>query len=296
MNDLTKELIILRSVFDKSSQKLYTNPVKDPKTGRYPEHVKPVDSRGDIILKDAERNSDTVWIKENDIFVIQNGTTFDLNDPHQAAIWEAIKHNPKIAPSRDARDANGDLIIDGGAKRYGIAEYYIERPGYEAKKKMSKTRLVTDALNYIFGDSRDGIITKAKLLGKRMENMPSADIEEYLVNVAKKDPEKIIDLYTGTDTNLRILLMDAKAKHIIYVKNKVYIYADNIVLGATDDAVITWMKESRNRKVVQLIQKETYPDLYPDAEIEIVENTTVRYKEEEPEEETTKSKSKKSEK
>ena len=46
------------------------------------------------------------------------------------------------------------------------------------------------------------------------------------------------------------------------VKNKLYIYADNIVLGATDDAAITWMKDPKNKKVLELIKKDTYPDLY----------------------------------
>ena len=51
---------------------------------------------------------------------------------------------------------------------------------------------------------------------------------------------------------------------IINEKNKLFIYADNIVLGATDDAVITWMKDAKNKKVLELIKKDTYPDLYED--------------------------------
>jgi len=58
------------------------------------------------------------------------------------------------------------------------------------------------------------------------------------------------------------LFIDAKEKHTIYVKNKLYLYGDNIVLGATDDAVIAWMKNPTNLKVLELIKKDTYPDLY----------------------------------
>ena len=39
-------------------------------------------------------------------------------------------------------------------------------------------------------------------------------------------------------------------------------YADNIVLGATDDAVLTWMKDPKNKKVLELIKRDTYPDMY----------------------------------
>jgi type I site-specific restriction endonuclease len=38
--------------------------------------------------------------------------------------------------------------------------------------------------------------------------------------------------------------------------------ADNIFLGATDDAVITWMKEPKNKKILDMIRKDTYPDMY----------------------------------
>ena len=46
--------IILRSVFGKVGMKYFIQPCKDPRTGRFPNCVKPVDSHGDIILKEKE--------------------------------------------------------------------------------------------------------------------------------------------------------------------------------------------------------------------------------------------------
>ena len=65
--------VILRSVYGKVGMIYYIQPCKDPKTRRFPEHVKPVDSHGDLILKEKELNSDTVWIKETDVFKITDG-------------------------------------------------------------------------------------------------------------------------------------------------------------------------------------------------------------------------------
>ena len=45
-----------------------------------------------------------------------------------------------------------------------------------------------------------------------------------------------------------------------------YLYGDNIVLGATDDAVIAWFKDPKNKKIVDLIQKDTFPEYYPSTE------------------------------
>ena len=223
-----------------------------------------------MILSDNERNSGKYFIKVTQTFIIEDGKTFNLDDPYDAAEWEAIKNCPLIAPDRYAKDSQGNLLIDGtmGWKntrpRYGIAELYIERPGYEAVQKVNRKKKIHNAVSFILDDPKgsEGRVLIARLLGKHMTNIPDADVEDYLLEIAEKDPDRIINLYTGDDINLRLLFAEARDKKIIYIKNKVYLYADNIVLGATDDAVITWMKDSKNKKVLELIKKDTYPDLY----------------------------------
>ena len=42
--------IVIRSVFGKVGQKYYLNPAKDPVTRRFPDCVKHVDSKGDLIV------------------------------------------------------------------------------------------------------------------------------------------------------------------------------------------------------------------------------------------------------
>lgn len=272
--DLISNVIVLRSVYGKVGIKYFIQPCRDPKTGRYPDCVKPVNSHGDIIITDAERNSGKYFIKETDTFVIEDGTTFNLDDEIDAAKWEAIKNCVLIAPDRYAKDASGNYLIDGtvGWKskkpRYGVAELYIDRPGYESAQRVSKKKKIHNAASYILDDPKgsEGRLLIARLLGKSMTNMPDADVEDYLLSIAEKDPDKIISLYTGDDTNLRLLFIEARDKKVIYIKNKLYLYADNVVLGATDDAVITWMKDPKNRKTLELIRKDTFPDLYPQEE------------------------------
>ena len=264
MQSPAENFIILRSVYGKVGMKYYIQPSKDPRTGQYPPCVKPVNSVGDMILSDPERNSGKVFIED--------GTTFDLNNPYDAAKWEAIKNCIFIAQSRDSTDSKGVNVFDGpGVKgtlrpRQGIAEIYIERPGYEAAKRVSKKKKIHDAGTYILDDPRgdEGRVQMARLLGKHMRNVSSADVTDFLLSIAEKDPDRIINLYTGDDIHVRLLFMDAKDKHVIIVKQKLYMYGDSVCLGATDDAAITWMKDPRNRRVLELIKKDTYPDLYED--------------------------------
>lgn len=267
-SDIIDNVIVLKSAYGKVGQKYYIQPSRDPKTGEYPSVVRHVNSNDDMILSDEDRNSGNIFIKESAVIVVQDGTTFDLKTPRQKAEWEAIQFCPLIAPDREAQDANGNYLIDGTMDfsskrpRYGVAELYIDRPGVQAQRRVSFKKKVRDALNFIYDDERgsEGRVLRAKLMGKKMNNMPDADVTDFLVSIAEKDPDKIINLYAGDDISLRILFIDAKDKGIIIYKGKIYSYGDSVTLGATDEAVISYMKDPKNRKVVELIRKETYPE------------------------------------
>ena len=268
--DLSQK-IVLRSVRGKVGNIVKIQPCKNPNTSEYADCVKRVDSNGDMILSESERNDPNrqYFIKETDTFDIVDGTTFDLENVRQRFIWEAIQYCPLIAPDYYAKDKNGNSLINGTpgwnskTPRFGIAELYIERPGVEANRRVSRKKLKHDAESYIYDDERgyDGRVLKARLLGHRMDGMADADVTYYLLQIAERDPEKIINLYTGGDTAVRLLFIEARDKNVIIYKNKLYTYADNVVLGATDDAAILFLKDPKNANVYKLIKQDTYPDL-----------------------------------
>lgn len=267
--DLSQK-IVLRSVRGKVGNIIKIQPCKNPETSEYADCVKRVDSNGDMILSEAERNDPNrvYFIKETDVFDIVDGTTFDLENIRQRFIWEAIKYCPLIAPDYYAKDRNGNSLINGTpgwnnkAPRYGVAELFVERPGVEANRRVSRRKLKHDAESYIYNDERgaDGRVLKARLLGHKMDGMADADVTDYLLQVADNDPEKIINLYTGGDTAVRLLFIEARDKHVITYKNKLFTYAD-AVLGATDDAAILFLKDPKNANLYKLIKQDTYPEL-----------------------------------
>lgn len=270
--DLKKGIVVLRSAYGKVGQQYFIQPCRN-KVGQYPDCIRKVNASGDMILSPADMQKDiNLFIPEDQIFVIQDGKTFDLDDPRQAAEWEAIRHCFLIAESRDAKDANGDYLIDGTRStnarqpRYGRAELYVERPGMLSAKRVSRTKLVVKAKSFIINDERgyDGMLVIAKVLGRNMVNQPAADVEDYLLSVADKTPEKIIELYTGGDLQLKLLFITAKEKGVIRKEHGLYLYGEdeNVTLGASDMAVLEWMKQPRNQKTLQLIRQDTYPEMY----------------------------------
>lgn len=275
--DLKSNIVVLRSVFGKVGQKYYIQPQKD-KNGRYPSCVKRVDSQGDIILTPEElakeSRGEAAYIKEDQLFVIEDGKTFNLDDVYERAEWEAIKNCELIAPDRFAKNDKGDYLIDGTIDpkskrpRYGTAELYVDRPGFEAQRRVTRRKLIVEASNFIMNDERgyEGRLLVAKVLGRDMKNQPNADVEDYLLSIAEKTPEKIINCYTGGDIQLRMLFIEAKEKGVIYKKNGLYLYGEdgNVTLGATDSAVVEWMKAQKNQKTLSLIRKDTYPEMFED--------------------------------
>lgn len=269
-------IIVLRNVYDKvTDMKYFIQPCRD-KNGQWPKCIKrvkdPSNPDSEMIMSDKERDDYSegraAFFRENHVFVVQNGKTYNLNDMWQAAEWEAIKNCPLIVSDRNAKDAQGNLLIDGPTSkpnkpaRNGVAELYIDRPGLDTQRRVSRKQLIHKAESFIYDDVRgaDGQRNMARILGKDMSNQPIADVIDFLVRTAENDPNKIINLYTGGDISLRILFIEAKERHVIYLKNKLYLYGDNIVLGATDDAVISWMKDPKNLQVLELIKKDTYPE------------------------------------
>lgn len=270
--DLKKGVVILRSAYGKAGQQIFIQPCKN-KSGQYPSCVRRVDSNGDMILSLEDRQKDiNTFIPENQMFVLQDGSTFNLDDPRENAEWEAIKNCFLIAESRDAKDDNGEYKIDGTRNpnarfpRYGKAELYVERPGMLSQKRVTRAKLVIKAKNFIINDERglDGLLLIAKVLGRNMKDQPAADVEDYLLSVADREPQKIIELYTGGDLQLKLLFITAKEKGVICKKHGLYMYGedDNVTLGASDMAVIEWMKQPRNQKTLQLIRQDTYPEMY----------------------------------
>lgn len=279
--DIKSNIVVLRSVFGKVGQKYYIQPQKD-RRGKYADCVRRVNSQGDIILTpeevNLENNGKAAFIPETATFIIEDGKTFNLDDLYDNAVWESIKNCDLIAPDRFAKNDKGDYLIDGTVDpkskrpRYGVAELYVDRPGYESQRRITRKKLIVEASNYIMNDDRgyDGRLLVARILGRNMTNQPNADVEDYLLSVAEKTPEKIIECYTGGDSSLRMLFIEARDKGVIYKKDGLYLYGEEgkVVLGANDNAVITWMKSSKNAKTLAMIRKDTYADMFDTDNIE----------------------------
>lgn len=260
---MENKVITLRSVFGKMKE-YHFQPGKQANGARF-NWVKPVryDSMGnaELIMTDEERNNpeSAYYLAEDEDILVTDGTTFDLSDPLQYNKWMSIRDSDLIVPTRDARDKNGNLFIDGDKKRYGIAELYVDIPGEESERSVSKKQKITKAWTFIGQDTKTSRLTKCKLLGKYMDNAPDSDVEDYLYQAAERNPDQVIELYTSPDISLKLLIIDAKQKGIITKSNGMFMYAETI-LGATEDAILITLKMPSNKRILDQLKVETYPE------------------------------------
>lgn len=268
--------VTLRSVYGKVKP-CWFNPKKD-KNGMYPPFVKEVrvlpSGETEMILSEKDLNDPerAGFIPADMEILVEDGTTFNLDNILERNKWLAIKDNEQIAPERGARNEKGELLIDGNRSHYGRAEFWVEKPGEESEKRISKIKLITKAYTYIENDSSEGRATKVKLMGKKMWNAPDSDIQDFLYKKAESNPNYIIELYTGQDTQLRLLLVEASEKNIIRKVNGVFMYGD-ISLGVTDDSVILFWKDPANKQILDMIKNETFPDYRPLANQPVAESS-----------------------
>lgn len=264
-------VLIIRSVYGKVNQTYFIQPCPNPKTGKLPACVKTVDSNGDMILSEDDIDQMSKGLKHfvpaDKVFSIVDGTTYDLDDIVDRANWEAIEHCNWIAKDRYERDANGNLIIDGGARRYGVADLYVERPGEIAKAKINKKQLIHKACGYIYDDSEADRIKKCKVLGRNLTNAIPADILDFLIDKAEKNPKQIIDLYEGEDWKMQLFVIDAIERGVIRKSDGIYKYDDKM-LGGSMESTVSFLKDFRYKSIVDSIKRETYPELMPKQSIE----------------------------
>jgi len=242
---ITEQLITLRSIY--KFPKVRVQPTRDLKTQRFLGNVKPVDSNGDTILSLEERNSGKFFARVTDSYLLEDGCAFDLSDPMQKTVWDWVKHSPYVVGSLEE------------AAYTPTAEFYVYIAEKESKKSISTATIKYKAMQYIMESSLDKHYMACRLLDNRMDGVPHAQVLEFLFNIAETTPKRIIDVYTDSAMRTKLFLMDALDKGVITNTNGVFLYKTE-VLGIDEDTVIFYLQEMKNKKMVELIEAETYPE------------------------------------
>ena len=260
VSELLDKKIKLRCYYGPVHGGMKISPVKNPKTQQYASCVRKVDSEGNIIYGPNDNKLD-YFVKTTDMFDIKDGIEFDLTSEVGKKQWEAIKFSSLINDNEDRCDERGEVIIPGSSN-FNQAFFYVERLGKEAKIKNTKRRDVIKAQNYIIEATLEDAKIKAKILGKKNVTIATSDeIEDFLMEQASVNPEKVINLFTGGDTKLYLLFLDSRDKNILINKGGIYFYLESMI-GRDADSCVSYFKNPVNKRITDLIIKDTWPEQY----------------------------------
>jgi hypothetical protein len=98
-----------------------------------------------------------------------------------------------------------------------------------------------------------------------------ADVLDYLIETAEKNPQKIINLYEGEDWKMQLFILDAIDRGVIRKSEGIYKYDDKM-LGGTIEATVTFLRDVRFKKLLDSIKRETYPEMWTKNEINALQD------------------------
>ena len=233
----TDKILEIKSIY--KNGKTTVQPVRDPMSGWY---------KGVPRLSEDDKRKLKFWAEKESKFVLKEGVTLDLNNEEHKVIWDWLKYQPCLAMSYEECQMKPD------------AEFYVHQRHKEAIKNVDRKRTKYKAIQFITNDNPVNYPLRVKLLGINMDGEDAIVIEEFLLDQAEQNPQRIIKLYEDKFVSLRMLLLEALERGKIVIEPSGAYRYGNIFLGMSEDSVVDWMNNPENRTTVRLIEEELNPE------------------------------------
>lgn len=224
-----KRFIELKAVFGKQQGPLSLNPARDATTGAL---------RGVKVLSEDERRKSPRIVDADTTRKITDGLILDLEKPVDAIDWAWIKECKEISASWDA------------AKSEPAALFYIFEPDKDIDERINKSAKTYKAMKIVYEYSLDNKKDLCKYLGNDVDRNREKDIDDYLISIAQKTPEKLVSALDDVNYKTKVFLFTLLHKGILQRdKSGAYRY-EGIIIGLNETAAIHYLNDERNRDLV----------------------------------------------
>jgi hypothetical protein len=186
--------------------------------------------------------------RNNSKLTLESGLTFDLNNSFDRMNWAWVKRLPIISAS-----------FDGAQSSKAI--FYVHVEGREAEVSNRRSDALFNAMRYIMEDPTTNYANRALLLGHDMEGQPTSVIKQFLMDIARKSPIKILDCYRSKSIKMDLLYVSARRLGIItddpHSGNIMY---GRQTIGTTEKGAIAFLRE--NTDLLDLLEREVKPEYF----------------------------------
>ena len=241
---VTDKIIEIKSIYKNGATTV--QPVRDPISNWY---------KGIPRLSENDKRDLKHWADPDSKFVLKEGTILDLNREDHKVLWGWVKYQPCLAMSYEECQSRPD------------AEFYVHLQNKEALQSISRKKLKHKAEEYILNDNASNYPLRVKLLGINMDGEDPVIIEDFLLERAASDPDKVIKLYEDKKLALRMLLLEGVEKRKIIIEPSGAYRYGTMFLGMTEESALDWMNSSENSSVVRLLEEEVNPTYFKSATV-----------------------------
>lgn len=236
VNSNIKRLVAIDKKYHEAP--VFIIPKEDPQTRQVKDYLSRISAelrdKVTINLKPKE-DKDGAIVDELTVRV-QHLMAFDLNVANEALLFEIVKEDDMIAPSK--HEVNPDYH-----------RYYIEDKEREAAATISKSKLKGKAYEVISKLSLDQMQNYARVLGKYFPGLSQTQVESALYEVAEDKPQLILDVDNDKDLKHKIFLRRLLDRHILHMDNGKYMNGKDLV-GINEDYAIHWLKDPMNSSLI----------------------------------------------
>jgi hypothetical protein len=192
------------------------------------------DKPGKITLRDHTniKGDDYVLTNskgESTSYTLDRTQQFDLSKPFDAKIVEGFRNHPIFGKALVIKSRTAE------AKKVVVTYDLMEAAGTFIKKMGA------------------GVGSFARVLGVHVNGLDPIEIKARLLEIAMKDPQRILDLKEDPNFALRVLLIEGLSVGVFTRREGIYMYGTTS-LGSTEPLAIEWL--SKNTDLTPALRKE----------------------------------------
>ena len=166
------------------------------------------------------------YYEDGDNFELMDGAELDTSTKSGKVTWDWLKHSVYLALSKEEASLKSDR-----------PHFYVYIEEVEATKSISKIQDKLKALNLVENSSVDDLYMRVRLMGENRSGQNPVLIREYLLDIADRNPQQILDLYTSSTTVAKLALYEYQDNNIVRIDNNGIYYYQEEMLGSLDQAV-----------------------------------------------------------
>ena len=180
--------------------------------------------------------------------VLKHGLRFDLNNLVDRINWAWIKHLDCLAMSfKEAQESK--------------ATWYVHIEGREAEVSVAAKELRFKAMEYVINDPVVNYANRALLLNFDMSGETPSVIKDFLLEVAEKEPKKILHIYRDKSMKINLLYAQAKQKGIIVESTSDGVVKYGVtILGVSPESAIAFLQN--NEDLLELLERDVKPEYF----------------------------------